>query len=94
LAIRRLRRYRLFDLLHDLPPPRHEKLHHLLVRLGQPAGADRGAASPTLCSTSFIRSITILVARPPAGPPGNRSRSSPKGHLLADLELAFIAYLC
>ena len=53
-----------FDLLQDLPPqPRRELLHDLLVRRGQPAGSRGGAASLALCSTSFIMSISILVAR-------------------------------
>jgi len=52
-----------FDLLQDLPPqPRHEQLHDLPVRRGQPAGFGRRAASPALCSTSFIMSNSVLVA--------------------------------
>jgi hypothetical protein len=50
--------------LQDLPPqPRHELLHHLLVRRGQPAGFGRRCRVADLRSTSFIMSISILVAR-------------------------------
>src|SRR5690349_6888553 len=57
---RRLCRFRFFDLLQDLPAqPCDEQLHYLLVRRGRAAGFGRGAASPTLCSMSFIMSVSI-----------------------------------
>jgi hypothetical protein len=60
-AIRGLCRLRFCDLLQDLPPqPRHELLHHLLVRRGQPAGLGRrGVADGLVLDVS----ISILVAR-------------------------------